>query len=347
MIPSTYTHSLHRSSSRGVSSLQVMLWTLIFALHCRQCALSLAGVASLTYYHSYPECCPDEINYDPSANTTECDLYNGCQWTGMFAALEGKQSYEFVSNSSLIAFYEYGQDTQHFHSAYGGKNITLVKAGVVVFEALIADTCADSDCNECCSANSAETGFLVDLEYFTMMRNFEDPSDASGLIEFYIAEVPSSGSEEAKGYIVLIMIRVTIAVALFMVCVAVAGSCYQWKLYTYLSNVTFSSEDHNIRRSEKEFQALSIQHVPAPQCAATPAVEGGRERERGRERKGGGEQNNLSTTPSLQNKEGDSDRTNIEDKDSRDKDKTRNVRPLAPPPACSSTSSRTRRCFQM
>jgi hypothetical protein len=147
-----------------------------------------SGVATLTYYHSYAECCEGEANYDPEADTTECDLYSACSYTGSFAAWpQEKKSLEFVQNSSLIAFYEYDdKNFSSFYKDFAGRTITLTKDGTIIFEAIIADTCGDADCNGCCNANSRDTGYLVDLEYFTMMRNFDNPADASGTIEFFI-----------------------------------------------------------------------------------------------------------------------------------------------------------------
>jgi hypothetical protein len=197
--------SSHLHSSRICNNRTFQL-ALLFIL-APYCAHALSGVATLTYYHSYAPCCPDEVNYDPSADTTECDLYDACSWTGHFAALPGKQSFEFVANSSLIAFYEYGDNSfENFYNNYAGENVTLVKDGNIVFEALIADSCGDTDCNGCCSSNSEETGYLVDLEYFTMLRNFDDPADASGYIEFYIGEnyVPSSNDTDSLWWILLV-----------------------------------------------------------------------------------------------------------------------------------------------
>jgi hypothetical protein len=34
----------------------------------------------------------------------------------------------------------------------------------------VYDRCADSDCDGCCTANSASTGFLIDIESYTMKR---------------------------------------------------------------------------------------------------------------------------------------------------------------------------------
>jgi hypothetical protein len=53
------------------------------------------------------------------------------------------------------------------------------------FVAVIADTCGNSDCDNCCSKNS-KGGFLVDIEYWTAERNLGGADYASGTIEFQI-----------------------------------------------------------------------------------------------------------------------------------------------------------------
>ncbi len=45
-------------------------------------AKTKSGVASLTYYSSYPACCPNSPNYDPNADKSECDDYSGCKYLG-------------------------------------------------------------------------------------------------------------------------------------------------------------------------------------------------------------------------------------------------------------------------
>ncbi len=44
-----------------------------------------ATTAQLTYYDSYPMCCPNSPNYDPHAPKDECDDYSGCKYIGDFA----------------------------------------------------------------------------------------------------------------------------------------------------------------------------------------------------------------------------------------------------------------------
>jgi hypothetical protein len=140
--------------------------------------------AQLTTFTSYPACCPDSPVYDPTAPTDECDDYSGCQYMGEFAAI-GKKSFEWVQSHDLVAFYDDADpDGSEFHQKYGGRRIRLRKDGHE-FEALIADTCGNQDCNNCCSENS-QGGYLVDVEFWTAERNLEGAQNAYGTIEFQI-----------------------------------------------------------------------------------------------------------------------------------------------------------------
>lgn len=53
------------------------------------------------------------------------------------------------------------------------------------FDAIIADTCGDKDCGGCCFRN-AKGGFLVDMEYYTVLKNLGSVGQASGTIDFEI-----------------------------------------------------------------------------------------------------------------------------------------------------------------
>jgi hypothetical protein len=142
------------------------------------------GTAQLTTFTSYAACCPDSPNFDPNADTSECDDDNACAHLGDFAAI-GHQSFEFVQSHDLIAFYDDSDpDGNNFLSNYGGKTIQLTKNGNT-FNALIADTCGNSDCNGCCSQNS-QGGFLVDMEFWTTEREIGGPDNADGTIDFVI-----------------------------------------------------------------------------------------------------------------------------------------------------------------
>jgi hypothetical protein len=108
--------------------------------------------ANLTNYESYP---------DP--NSEECVEFNGCTWAGMFAALDGKQTEQWVMEHNIIAVHQKDFDT------YELKTLRL-RMGDKEIDAVVYDMCADSDCDGCCTENSAETGFLIDIEKYTMQR---------------------------------------------------------------------------------------------------------------------------------------------------------------------------------
>ncbi|MEQ8470235.1 MAG: hypothetical protein RIC35_03580 [Marinoscillum sp.] len=108
--------------------------------------------ANLTNYTSYP---------DPGS--TECIKYNGCEWAGYFAFVDGKQTEEWVKSHNIIAIHS--KDA----AQYKLKTFLLTQ-GDLEIEAVVYDMCADSDCNGCCTQNSSETGFLIDIEKYTMER---------------------------------------------------------------------------------------------------------------------------------------------------------------------------------
>jgi hypothetical protein len=108
--------------------------------------------ANLTNFESYP---------DP--NSDECRNYNGCTWAGQFAFVDGKQSESWVMMHNIIAVHE--KDANQFKL----KTFRL-RQGSLQIDATVYDECADSDCSGCCTANSRQTGFLIDIEKYTMQR---------------------------------------------------------------------------------------------------------------------------------------------------------------------------------
>ncbi len=108
--------------------------------------------ANLTNFTSYP---------DP--NSEECIKFNGCTWAGQFAALDGKQSREWVKSHNIAAVHSKDFDT------YRLKKLRLKKDGQQI-DVTVYDECADSDCDGCCTQNSKQTGFLIDIEKFTKQR---------------------------------------------------------------------------------------------------------------------------------------------------------------------------------
>jgi hypothetical protein len=129
--------------------------------------------ASWTHFISYAPCCEGSPNYDPSADTTECDLYSACDYLGQFAYMRKKKSLEWVKRNNIAAFFSSNGDNASFRH----KQIRVSAAGKTV-EVRVVDTCGDSDCNGCCSSNADPSGYLLDMEFWTVVNNFGDISAA-------------------------------------------------------------------------------------------------------------------------------------------------------------------------
>jgi hypothetical protein len=108
--------------------------------------------ANLTNFESYP---------DPDSD--ECKFYHGCDYEGEFAFVDGKKSESWVKAHNIIAV----------HSKDGNKyklKTLRIKQGSHQIDAKVYDECSDSDCEGCCTQNSRQTGFLIDIEKYTMAR---------------------------------------------------------------------------------------------------------------------------------------------------------------------------------
>lgn len=108
--------------------------------------------ADMTNFESYP---------DPLSE--ECLKYNGCTWEGYFAAFEEKQTEGWVKAHNIAAVLSKDFDR------YKLKTLRI-KNGSQYIDAKVVDMCADSDCEGCCTENSKNTGFLIDLEKYTRDR---------------------------------------------------------------------------------------------------------------------------------------------------------------------------------
>ena len=154
------------------------------------------GMASFTYYSSYPRCCEESPNYDPDYDTEECADYSGCQYMGDLAAYvspanpEGHVSLPFIQTHNFVALYDNSDPKGIFWaSRYANKTIQITKSfsGMTRnFNATIVDTCYNQDCDNCCTKNSKPYVFLVDMEYYTLMRHFGTTDAASGTLAFVI-----------------------------------------------------------------------------------------------------------------------------------------------------------------
>ncbi len=108
--------------------------------------------ANLTNYESYP---------DP--NSDECLNSNGCDWVGLFAFLNNKQPESWVMANNIVSVHS--KDS----SEYQLKTLRL-RQGDNTIDVVVYDYCSDSNCDGCCTEASIETGFLIDIEKFTMER---------------------------------------------------------------------------------------------------------------------------------------------------------------------------------
>jgi hypothetical protein len=124
--------------------------------------------ANLTNYESYP---------DP--NSEECIEYNGCTWQGEFAALDGVQPESWVAVNNIVAVH-----SKDF-ATYKLRTLRL-RQGTHELDVVVYDMCADSDCDGCCSANCASTGFLIDIEKYTMERF----GSGDGIVEWACLDCP-------------------------------------------------------------------------------------------------------------------------------------------------------------
>lgn len=115
--------------------------------------------ANATNYTSYP---------DPGSD--ECVIYNGCEWAGYFAAVEGQQTEEWVEAHNIVAMFSAGDDNAAFDT-YQLKRLRLRKNGEEM-DVRVYDTCGDSDCDGCCTQNATQNGYatLIDLESYTYAR---------------------------------------------------------------------------------------------------------------------------------------------------------------------------------
>lgn len=118
--------------------------------------------ANLTYFTSYP---------DPGSE--ECVQYNGCTWAGQFAFCDGQQSQTWVREHNIAAVHSKDAGTYRLKTL-------RVRQGTRQIDVKVYDMCSDTDCNGCCTANSRDTGFLIDLESYTAARF----GSSSGVVEW-------------------------------------------------------------------------------------------------------------------------------------------------------------------
>ena len=122
--------------------------------------------AYLTWYISWP---------DPGSE--ECVKYNGCEWAGYFAGINGQQTEQWVSEHNIISIHEKDWDK------YNGKTFRLRQNDKSI-DAVVYDKCADSDCDGCCTQNAGNLGFLIDVESYTCERLTGSKEGCDGIVEW-------------------------------------------------------------------------------------------------------------------------------------------------------------------
>lgn len=107
--------------------------------------------ANSTNYESYP---------DP--NSEECTKYSGCKYQGLFQVCGDEvKSEAWVASHNIVAFFPLGNM---------GNHDLCLKSGSKSIRVTVLDTCADSDCNGCCTQNRGNAAALIDLEKYTYQR---------------------------------------------------------------------------------------------------------------------------------------------------------------------------------
>lgn len=103
-----------------------------------------------TYYESYPE-----------PGSEECIEFNGCKYQGQFAACENTMPERWVAAHDLAAVFPLGDLALHRLCIRSGEHTLVVT---------VVDTCADADCDGCCTENRGDADALIDLESYTAER---------------------------------------------------------------------------------------------------------------------------------------------------------------------------------
>jgi hypothetical protein len=106
---------------------------------------------SKTEYTSYP---------DPGSE--ECIKYSGCQYMGMFAACNNTATEAWVAAHNIVAAFP-DFNTLKLHDL-------CLKSGTKTIIVTVIDTCGDSDCGGCCTANKGTADELIDVESYTAAR---------------------------------------------------------------------------------------------------------------------------------------------------------------------------------
>jgi hypothetical protein len=104
----------------------------------------------------------NKTNYTsyPVPGSEECIKFNGCFWQGKFNTCGDDlvKTKAWVMSHNIIALFPL-KDL--------GLHAICVKAGGKTIEVTAYDTCGDSDCAGCCTANKGSADALIDFESYT------------------------------------------------------------------------------------------------------------------------------------------------------------------------------------
>jgi hypothetical protein len=105
----------------------------------------------------------NKTNYEsyPDPGSEECIEFNGCEYVGQFAACENTMPERWVMAHDIVAVFPLDDLGLHRLCLRSGDTSMVVTA---------IDTCADSDCDGCCTENLGDADALIDLEKYTNER---------------------------------------------------------------------------------------------------------------------------------------------------------------------------------
>jgi hypothetical protein len=141
-------------AGRGILTFSFISYFLIFSCSEENPQPVVWRKANLTNYTSYPE-----------PGSDECVIYNGCEWAGYFAFVDGQVPESWVMSHNIASVHSRDADQ------YALKTLRL-RQGSHQIDVVVYDMCSDTDCDGCCTQN-ADTGgigFLIDIEKYTMER---------------------------------------------------------------------------------------------------------------------------------------------------------------------------------
>jgi hypothetical protein len=106
----------------------------------------------------------NETNFEsyPAPGSPECIQYSGCKYEGQFAACSGTKSLAWVMSHNIVSVFPLAGLAQH--------DLCLKDKSGKTMRVTAIDTCADSDCNGCCTQNKGNAQLLVDVEKYTYAR---------------------------------------------------------------------------------------------------------------------------------------------------------------------------------